>query len=59
MLYPPRIIFISVVIDPHFYKVDQERLGVLAAPRKARSTFIIARLRSAVPVRLIVGSQSP
>jgi hypothetical protein len=26
----------------------QERLGVLAAPRKVRSTFIIARLRSAV-----------
>ena len=25
----------------------QERLGVLAAPRKVRSTFLIARLRSA------------
>ena len=27
--------------------LNQERLGVLAAPRKVRSTFLIARLRSA------------
>ena len=27
----------------------QERLGVLAAPRMVRSTFLNARLRSAVP----------
>ncbi len=26
---------------------NQERLGVLAAPREVRSTFLIARLRSA------------
>jgi hypothetical protein len=31
------------------FPLYQERLGVLAAPRKVRSTFIIARLRSAVP----------
>jgi len=28
---------------------NQERLGVLAAPRMVRSTFLNARLRSAVP----------
>ena len=29
------------------FRSDQERLGVLAAPREVRSTFLIARLRSA------------
>jgi hypothetical protein len=29
------------------YLMNQERLGVLAAPREVRSTFLIARLRSA------------
>ena len=29
------------------YLTIQERLGVLAAPREVRSTFLIARLRSA------------
>jgi hypothetical protein len=35
--------------NTRFEMINQERLGVLAAPRKVRSTFIIARLRSAVP----------
>ena len=37
------------VIAAGLYSVNQERLGVLAAPRRVRSTFPVARLRSAVP----------
>jgi hypothetical protein len=34
----------------------QERLGVLAAPRMVRSTFLKARLRSAVPKKIFINN---
>ena len=44
------VALLSVRVDS---RSIQERLGVLAAPRKVRSTFFFARLRSAVPQLLL------